>query len=78
MSGVIRIMRRNGYSEEEYPYWVRSDGTKMFGNYVAVAANLSIRPRGSLVETSLGTGIVCDTGTFVYTYPTGIDIATTW
>jgi hypothetical protein len=78
MSGVIRIMRRNGYSEEEYPYWVRSDGVKCLGPYLVVACDLSIRPRGSLVETSLGTGIVCDTGTFVYTYPTGIDIATTW
>jgi 3D (Asp-Asp-Asp) domain-containing protein len=43
-----------------------------------IAADLSIRPRGSLVPTSLGMGIVCDTGTFIYTNPTQIDIAVAW
>lgn len=75
MSGVVSIMRRMGY---DYEYWVRDDGVKMFGNYVMVAANLNIRPRGSLVQTSLGMGIVCDTGTFAKRNPTQIDIATTW
>ena len=75
MSGVIDIMRGIGNYDE---YWVRSDGVKMLGNYVMVAADLSIRPRGSLVETSLGTGIVCDTGTFIYSDPYQIDIAVTW
>ena len=78
MSGIVQIMRDLGYSEEDYPYWVREDGCKMFGNYIMVAANLSIRPRGTILETSLGTAIVCDTGTFIYTYPNGIDIATNW
>ena len=50
----------------------------MFGNYVMVAANLNLRPRGSLVQTSLGMGIVCDTGTFARRNPTQIDIATSW
>lgn len=45
-------------------YWVREDGVKMLGDYVIVAANLSTHPRGSLVETSLGQGIVLDTGGF--------------
>ena len=75
MSGVVSIMRGIGNNDE---YWVRSDGCKMLGNYIMVAADLSIRPRGSLVETSLGTGIVCDTGTFIYSNPTQLDIATTW
>ncbi len=75
MSGVVRIMRRMGY---DYEYWVRDDGVKMFGNYVMVAANLSLRPRGSLVQTSLGMGIVCDTGGFAKRNPRQIDIATTW
>ena len=78
MSGIVQIMRDLGYSEEEYPYWVREDGCKMFGDYIMVAANLSTRPRGTILETSLGTAIVCDTGTFIYNYPNGIDIATNW
>lgn len=75
MSGVIRIMRSRGYTGE---YWVRNDGVKMLGQYVMVAADLDIRPRGSLVPTSLGMGMVCDTGTFIYSNPTQIDIATAW
>ena len=75
MSGVVSIMHSMGNTDE---YWIRDDGVKMLGNYVMVAANLSIRPRGSLVETSLGTGIVCDTGSFIYSNPTQLDIATNW
>ena len=75
MQGVIRIMQEAGY---DYEYWVRSDGVKMYGEYVMVAADLSIHPRGSLVETSLGTGIVCDTGDFIYYDSTRLDIAVTW
>ncbi len=75
MSGVVSIMRRMGY---DYDYWVRDDGVKMFGKYVMVAANLKLRPRGSLVQTSLGMGIVCDTGGFAAKNPRQIDIATTW
>ena len=56
-------------------YWVRDDGVKMFGQWVIVAAHPSI-PRYSLVETSLGTGIVLDRHTCqdaeLY------DIATDW
>lgn len=78
MSGVISIMRDMGYSEEEYPYWVRDDGVKMLGDYVMVAANLSVYPRGSLVPCSLGTGIVCDTGGFAVDNPNQLDIATAW
>ena len=75
MQGVINIMRAAGFN---YEYWIRSDGVKMYGDYVMIAADLSIRPRGSLVPTSLGMGIVCDTGTFIYTNPTQIDIAVAW
>ena len=75
MSNIVRMMHNRGYN---YEYWVRSDGVKMLGNYVMVAADLNIRPRGSLVETSLGTGIVCDTGTFIYSNHYQLDIATTW
>lgn len=75
MSGVVDRMRRNGYSESEYKYWVREDGVKMLGDYVIVAANLNNHPRGSVVETSLGTGIVCDTGGMQGDH---LDIATSW
>lgn len=75
MTGVVNIMRRMGNDDE---YWVRDDGVKMLGDYIMVAANLNIRPRGSLIETSLGTGIVCDTGTFAKRNPTQLDIAVSW
>ena len=75
MSGVIAIMRRMGNTD---PYWVREDGCKMLGPYIMVAAHLGLRPRGSLVETSLGMGIVCDTGLFALTNPYQIDIAVNW
>lgn len=75
MTGVIEIMRSQGY---DYGYWIRGDGVKMFGDFVMVAADLSIRPRGSLVETSLGTGIVCDTGDFIWQDPYQLDIAVAW
>ena len=75
MDGVISIMRSCGY---DYEYWVRDDGVKMYGDYVMCAANLDLRPRGSLIQTSLGMGIVCDTGGFAYSNPTQLDIAVTW
>ena len=78
MSGVVSIMRRKGFSEAEYPYNVRTDGVKCLGPYVMVAAHLGNRPRGSKVQTSLGTGLVCDTGGFATANPSQIDIATSW
>jgi hypothetical protein len=67
-----------GFSEEEYPYWVREDGAKMLGDYVIVACELNIRPRGTIIKTSMGEAIVCDTGSFAYSNPYQIDIAVTW
>lgn len=75
MGGVVAIMRRMGNTDE---YWVREDGVKMLGDYIMVAANLEIHPRGTLVETSLGTGLVCDTGTFATYNIYQIDIAVDW
>lgn len=75
ISGVISIMRGMGNNDE---YWVRMDGAKMLGDYIMVAADLNKHPRGSIVETSLGQGIVCDTGSFTYTSDTQLDIATNW
>ncbi len=75
MSGVVDIMESMGYNEE---YWVREDGVKMYGDYVMVAADLNTHPRGSIVESSLGTAIVVDTGGFAASDPNQLDIATSW
>jgi hypothetical protein len=75
MNGVVRIMRNHGNTDK---YWVRSDGVKMLGNYVMVAADQARRPLGSIYETSLGLGIVCDTGSFVSSNHNQTDIATNW
>lgn len=78
MTGVISSMRNMGYNSEDYPYWIRGDGAKMFGNYIMIAADLNTRPKGTILETSLGLGIVCDTGGFAKTNTMQIDIATNW
>ena len=75
MSRVVENMHNQGYQGD---YWVRDDGVKMFGDYVIVAANLNVHPRGSIVQSSLGPAIVCDTGGFAEGNPNQIDIATSW
>lgn len=62
MENVIQTMRNAGYTEEDYPYYISDDGIKMFGDFIIVAADLEKYPRGTIVETSLGQGMVCDTG----------------
>lgn len=60
-------------------YTVREDGAKVDKDgYVIVAANYGNYPRCSLVETSLGTGKVYDTGGFALRHPHGFDLATDW
>ena len=78
MSRCVAIMRGLGYTEEEYPYWIRDDGVKMLGDYVMCAADFSIRPRGTILETSLGTAIVVDTGSFANYDSTMLDICVNW
>ena len=78
MSRCIDIMRSMGYDEETYSYWIRDDGAKMLGEYVMCAASLDIRPKGTIIETSLGQAIVVDTGTFAYSNQTQIDICVNW
>lgn len=75
MSGVIRIMRNRGYDATNYPYWVRDDGMKMLGPYIMAAANLNHWPRGSIVESSRGFCIICDTG---YLSWNQLDLAVIW
>lgn len=76
MERVVSIMREKGYSEKDYPYWIREDGVKMFGGFVMVAADLNQHPKGDIVNTSLGLGIVVDTGSAIK--ENKIDIATSW
>lgn len=40
MRGVVRIMRNMGNKDK---YWIRSDGCKMLGNYIMVAAKVDAR-----------------------------------
>lgn len=73
MGGVMRSCNGGG------AYSVRPDGAKIDKDgYIIIAANLSIYPRCSVVETSLGLGKVYDTGSFVERHPHGFDLATDW
>ena len=67
MSGVVANAKNMGI---EGDYWVRDDGVKMYGNYVIVAAQMD---KGTIIETSLGTGIVLD-----YCPAGTIDVAVSW
>lgn len=73
---VERMKSQEKYAN--YEYWIREDGVKMFGPYVMCAANLNEHPRGSIVESSLGQAIVCDTGDFANDGIVKLDIATNW
>lgn len=75
MSGVVSNAKAAGVKGD---YWVRDDGCKMLGNYIMVAANQDVHPYKSIVKTSLGDGIVVDTGGFASYEPRTIDIAVTW
>lgn len=75
MCRCVKRMSDYGYN---YEYWVREDGVKMYGPYIMVAADLNTRPLGTILESSLGTAIVVDTGDFSETNSTQIDIATEW
>ena len=74
MDNVVKIMRDRGYTEADYPYYVRDDGCKMLGDFIMIAADLDKYPRGTIVYSSLGQGIVCDTGEDLE----GFDIAVSW
>ena len=76
MSGVIRLMEDLGYYSD---YWVRADGVKMYGDYIMCAADTNRLPKGTIIETSLGTAMVCDHCGSAESY-SGIwlDIAVTW
>ena len=75
MSVIVQVAHNNGIEGE---YWIREDGCKMLGSYIMCACNRDVHPYGTLVETSLGTGISLDTGGFAANNPTQIDIAVAW
>ena len=62
----------------EGEYHVREDGVKCIGNYVIVAAPYDTWDYGTCVMTSLGVGVVLDTGSFAQTNKNQIDIAVNW
>ena len=79
MGKIITKMRNLGYDAETYPYYIREDGVKMLGKYVICAADYDIRPVGTVLETSLGYALVCDTGGFAFgKVTTQLDLATDW
>ena len=75
MTGVIDNLRAAGIEGE---YRVREDGVKTYGDYIMCAADFELRPFGTILETSLGTAIVCDTGDFIKENPYQLDIAVAW
>ena len=75
MSQVVANANAQGISGS---YWVRADGVKMLGDYVMVAANRNVHPQGSIVQTTLGSGVVVDSGSFSISSPQDLDIAVNW
>lgn len=78
MSRVELIMRDLGYPEDSYLYHVREDGVKMFGPYVMIAADTTVRPKGTILDTSVGEAMVVDHCVEAEKVSGLIDIATTW
>jgi len=76
MDRVYKIADSNFGSHHKR--WTRKDGVKMYGTYIIIAAPYDVHPYGTNVETSLGTGIVLDTGAFAETNKNQIDIAVDW
>lgn len=77
MSRVMKYRQKDGCGDGTYS--VREDGVKVDNEgYILVAANLDRYPLCSVVETSLGTGKVYDTGSFASVNPEQFDIATDW
>lgn len=78
MGRCINNMRDMGYTVEEYPYWIREDGCKCLGGFVMCASNNSYRPKGTIIETSLGMAIVVDSCVAANSNPTMLDMCVDW
>ena len=75
MNRIVQRAKENNIPGE---YWIREDGVKMYGDMVIVAANHDKHPYGTTIDTSLGKGIVLDTGDFAKKNYEQVDIATDW
>lgn len=73
MNNVIQKAAENGIYGD---YWERADGCKMYGKFIICAG--APERYGEIIETSRGLGIILDTGDYVKTNPTAIDMAVTW
>lgn len=73
MNKVVQRAQDRGIPGE---YWEADNGCKMLGEFIICAG--ATKRYGEIIETSLGPGIIIDTGDFAKTEPTTIDIATTW
>ena len=77
MGGVIRLLDEMGIEHGEY--WTRDDGVKMLGDYIMLATDTRRWPKGTILETSLGTGLVVDHCSGSESYSgLWIDVAVTW
>lgn len=73
---MVKVMNSCGAGGQ---YSVRDDGAKIDKDgYIIVAANLTLYPRCTVVETSIGQGKVYDTGGFAIVQPYQFDLATDW
>ena len=62
---IVGTMREVGYSQEDYPCWLRDDGVYMFGDYAMCCVSYDFGYNyGDIVPTSVGQGIVCDFSQF--------------
>lgn len=77
MTGVIRLLDEMGIPHGDY--WVRDDGCKMLGSYIMLATDTRRWPKGTILETSLGTGMVVDHCSGSEGYGgLWVDVAVTW
>lgn len=73
MNRIVQRAQDRGIPGE---YWEADNGCKMYGDYIMCAG--APGRYGEIIETSLGQGIILDTGDFAKKEPTTIDIATNW
>ena len=73
MHNIVAKAQKNGIKGD---YWEREDGCKMYGSWI-ICAGAKDR-YGEVLETSLGYGMILDSGEFAKSNPEAIDIAVTW
>jgi flagellar basal body-associated protein FliL len=82
MDIVVKNAYDENYTEKDYPYWIRDDGCKMFGDYIICAEDYDKYPYKSIIMTSLGEAIVLDIGGTLKRdgkdFRCDVDIATDW